>query len=166
MTFGRVLGAIGIALVSVIIVAIFCCVAAGGGVLGESGVEIIISGIGTGGYLTDSLMIIAAGATSLSAGILIAWFAIWSAISLIASMIRSFNGSPKPEKSKLKTVWNIVLIIIAVCICAGIICGVVSIVMGGEISVLNDDPAYNRMLTRFDPVNIIGFIEEMGIVLK
>lgn len=164
VTFGRVLGAIGIAIVSIVIVAFFTCIAAAGGVVGESGVEIIISGVTTDGYLTDALMVLAAGAVVFAAGLLITWFAVWAAIALIASMIRHFNGTPAPEKSKLKTVWNVVLIILAVCVCVGIICGVVSTVMGGSFSVLSDDPAYNKLMSRLDPSNIIGFIESIGII--
>lgn len=159
--FGRVLSAIGITILSIIIIALFAGIAAYGVLICESAVEIIISGINAMGYLVHALMILSGGAIILAAGLLVTWFAIWAAISLISAMVRKYNKTPAAENSKLKSLWVVVLIILAVLVSLGIICGAVSFFMGGDISIIHNDSAFARISARLAPANILGFLSSL-----
>lgn len=159
--FGRALAAIGITILSIVIIAFFTGIAAYGVLVCKSAMEIIISGVNAIGYLVNALMIISGGAIILAAGLLVTWFAVWAAISLICAMVRNYNKTPESEKSKLKSLWVIVLIILAVLVSLGIICGAVSFFMGGDISIIQNDSTFDRISAGLAPANILAFLNNL-----
>lgn len=164
MTFGRFLGAIGIGIVSVCIIAFFCCVTAVGGVLLVSGAQIFMTGLGITGYLTDCLMAVGVGAAIFGVGLLVAWFAIWCAIKLIGDMIGSFNKRPASEKKGLSSTWKLIWILVLIFVVAGAICAGVSLCMGGSLDTLTGSESFIKFLNRMTPSCYVDYFNTHAIL--
>lgn len=79
-------GIIGAALLSIVLVAIFLCVAAAGALCITAAGYFIMAGLKSLLALTDALFLFAGGLVLGGSGLLIIWFAIWAAISLIKKL--------------------------------------------------------------------------------
>lgn len=163
MTFGRFMTAVGIALASIVIVAFFAVITAIGGVIIASAVDIVISGFDPINYLSDRLMILGCGALIAAIGILLIWFAVWAAIRLIKSMVRSFNKTVPPEKNTLKTIWKVIWITVLVFVVIAVICGGVSLFMGGDPTILSDNEAFSGMLSKLGPTAFVNIFKNSGL---
>lgn len=86
-------GIIGATLLSIVLVAIFLCVAAAGALCITAAGYFIMAGLKSLLALTDALFLFAGGLVLGGAGLLIIWFAIWAAISLITKLFRSACGT-------------------------------------------------------------------------
>ena len=164
VTFGRVMTAAGIVVLSLVIVAFFSFIAAIGGIVFASAVDIIISGFDSTIYLSDKLMIFGSGSLIMALGILLTWLAIWAAIRLIVSMVRGFNRTASPEKNALKTFWKIIWIIISVLVAIAIICCGVSLCLGGDPMILGGNEALSKMLSRLSPSTFVNFLKDSGLL--
>lgn len=128
-------GAVGASLLSVLIALVMLALAAAGAYCAYAGFTIILAGLGTMSILTDALWLFAAGFGLAALGILILWFAVWTAASLIR---RLFKGKALPGsgfKTGMKKGWKAVWIIFIVLLVIGIGCGAVSYFTGGYIDV-------------------------------
>jgi len=90
-----VVGIIGAVVLSVILVAFFLCVAAVGALCITAAGYFIMAGLKTLLTLTDALYLFAGGLVLGGVGVLVVWFAIWAAISLIKKL---FAVPAKPRE--------------------------------------------------------------------
>ena len=86
-------GIIGATLLSIVLVAVFLCIAAAGALFITAGGYFIMAGLKSLLTLTDALFLFAGGLVLGGAGLLIIWFAIWAAISLITKLFRAACGT-------------------------------------------------------------------------
>jgi len=90
-------GIIGATLLSIVIVAV-CLVVAAVGVIFLVGMSyLLLTGLKNLLYITDALLLFGGGLVCAGLGLLIIWFAVWAAISLISKLFRSAirTGSDK-----------------------------------------------------------------------
>lgn len=90
-----VVGIIGAAILSIILAAFFLCVAAVGALCITAAGYFIMAGLKTLLTLTDALYLFAGGLVLGGVGVLVIWFAIWAAISLIKKL---FAVPAKPRE--------------------------------------------------------------------
>jgi len=83
-----VLAVIGATLLSIPIALLFLALASAGGMLIVSMGYLILTGLKSLYYVTDALLLFGGGLFSGGLGLLIIWFAVWSAISLISKLYR------------------------------------------------------------------------------
>ena len=91
---------IGASLLSLLIAAVFLAVASVGvGAFTAMG-YLLIAGLKNLLYLTDALMLFGGGLVLFALGLIIVWFAVWSAVSLISKLFRGAckKGSAASEK--------------------------------------------------------------------
>lgn len=84
---------IGATLLSIVLVAIFLCVAAAGVLCITAAGYFIMAGLKSLLTLTDALFLFAGGLVLGGVGLLIIWFAVWSAVSLITKLFRAACGT-------------------------------------------------------------------------
>lgn len=91
---------IGVSLISLLIAAFFLVIAALGAGLLVSTCYLLIAGLKSLVYLTDALLLFGGGLVCAGLGLIIVWFAVWSAISLISKLFRNACGAGTPDSDK------------------------------------------------------------------
>ncbi|MFB0919504.1 MAG: hypothetical protein QMB62_01270 [Oscillospiraceae bacterium] len=84
---------LGASLISLLIAAFFLAIAAIGAGLLVAMCYLMIAGLKSLVYLTDALLLFGGGLVCAGLGLIIIWFAAWSAISLISKLFRSACGA-------------------------------------------------------------------------
>lgn len=126
-------GAVGASLLSILIALVTLAMAAVGGYCAYAGFTIIMAGLSTMSVITDALWLFAVGFGLTALGMLILWFAIWAAISLIHRLFKGKALAGSGFKAGMKKGWKTVWIIFIVLLVIGIGCGAVSYFTGGYI---------------------------------
>ncbi|MEA4896317.1 MAG: hypothetical protein VB064_13815 [Oscillospiraceae bacterium] len=93
---------LGASLISLLIAAFFLIIAAIGAGLLVSMCYLIIAGLKSLVYLTDALLLFGGGLLCAGFGIIIVWFAVWSAVSLISKLFRNACGTGLNDSDKEK----------------------------------------------------------------
>ena len=88
LSAGRIVAGV---VLSVVVVAVFLCVAAAGALGLTAAGYFVMAGFSSLRMLTDALFLFAGGLVLGGAGLLIVWFAVWAAISLVSKLF-SVNG--------------------------------------------------------------------------
>ena len=95
-----VFAVIGSSLISLLIAAFFLVIASIGAGLLVSTCYLFIAGLKNLIYLTDALLLFGGGLVCAGLGLIIIWFAVWSAISLISKLFRNACGAGIPDSDK------------------------------------------------------------------
>lgn len=91
---------LGASLISLLIAAFFLVIAAIGAGLLVSTCYLFIAGLKSLVYLTDALLLFGGGLVCAGLGLIIIWFAVWSAMSLISRLFRNACGAGIPDSDK------------------------------------------------------------------
>ena len=91
---------LGASLISLLIAAFFLVIAAIGAGLLVAMCYLLIAGLKSLVYLTDALLLFGGGLVCAGLGLIIIWFAVWSAISLISKLFRSACGVGYSDSDK------------------------------------------------------------------
>lgn len=91
---------LGASLISLLIAAFFLVIAAIGAGLLVAMCYLLIAGLKSLVYLTDALLLFGGGLVCAGLGLIIIWFAVWSAISLISKLFRNACGVGVPDSDK------------------------------------------------------------------
>ncbi|PKM73307.1 MAG: hypothetical protein CVU91_05110 [Firmicutes bacterium HGW-Firmicutes-16] len=90
----------GASLISLVIAAFFLVIGAIGAGLLVSTCYLLIAGLKSLVYLTDALLLFGGGLVLAGLGLIIVWFAVWSAISLISKLFRNACGAGSTDSDK------------------------------------------------------------------
>ena len=91
---------LGAILLSILIAAVFLAVAAVGIGLLIAMSYLVIAGLKSLVYITDALLLFGGGLVCMSFGLIIIWFALWSAISLISKLFHNAYRAGLPVSDK------------------------------------------------------------------
>jgi|GEM_PF-1338519 len=146
---------------SLVFAVIFLAVAAAGAFAVTVSCSVLLAGLQSLHTLAVALMLFCGGFVCLALGLLIIWFAVWAAISLISGLYRSsgaLGSATANGKKRMKSIWKVIaLIFLFVCI-AGAVCGAVAYFMGGSISDLSQNSYASVIIKALSPDNIINSI--------
>lgn len=142
--------AFGASLLSILISAAMLVFAALGGYLLDLMVNFIIGALQTLSTTTDALWMFAIGFVLGALGLLILWFSVWVAISLIHRLFFGKADKHTSHRLRLKKVWKTIWIIIIVLLVLGIGCGAAAYFMGGFIDDLYQNPVFNHIYSWID----------------
>lgn len=151
------IGIIGASLLSLVISAVFLAVACPGALALIGGSYLLMAGLQSVYYLADALLLFCGGLAGCAVGLLVVWFALWCAISLVAKLFRRALGR-KGKSDLLKKIWKVMGIIVLSLLAAGVVCGVVAWLMGGTIDGLYQNKVAAPVLEMLDPIKVLNAI--------
>ncbi|MDR0952434.1 MAG: hypothetical protein LBM18_05865 [Oscillospiraceae bacterium] len=153
-----VLGAIGAALLSILIVAVFLVPVGGGVYLLAVMAQFLLAALSTLTTLPAALWLFALGLVSGALGLLIVWFFIWAACALIR---RLFAGkAPKHSLFRvgLKKVWKIIWLFFTIFMVLGLGCAIAGYALGVRPDALFDNSVAAEALAWLTDNPIIDFV--------